>query len=142
MKKQITYHTIPCKVCGVESQRHTSVTAYTCWECVMASWDPESAPKAKKPTGYPPGWKFMNQFVHESGKVYIKGEEQPHLFNTLEPTPIKVKQKDPRSKAQRARDKQDLLVQINNLRKEVKKETRTTYRRKLEIQLKKLQKQL
>lgn len=142
MRKQIETHTIECKMCGVEKLAPTSITGYTCSECVIEMWDPAEAPKAKKASGYPPGWKFMKQFVHENGTVYHKGEEQPNLKGTLPPTPIKVKQKDPRSKAQRARDKEELLVQINSLRKEVKKETRTTYRRKLETQLKKLEKQL
>jgi len=142
MKKQVTYHTIQCKVCGTEAEKPTTVTGYLCAECVIDLWDPADIPKSKKPTGYPPGWKFMKQFVHENGKVYIKGEEHPDLFNTLPPTPIKVKVKDTRSKAQRDSDKQDVLVEINKLLKEVKKETRTTYRRKLEIQIKKLQKQI
>ena len=142
MKKQIETHTIGCKMCGVEKVAPTTVTGWICSDCIIESWDPADAPRAKKPTGYPPGWKFMKEFVHENGSVYHKGEEQPNLHGTLPPTPIKVKQKDPRSKAQRARDKQELLVEINNLRKEVKKESRTTYRRKLETQLKKLEKQL
>lgn len=142
MKKQIETHTIECKMCGVGKVAPINITGWICYECVMELWDPADAPKPKKPTGYPPGWKFMKEFVHENGTVYHKGEEQPDLKGTLPPTPIKIKQKDPRSKAQKARDKQELLVKINNLRKEVKKESRTTYRRKLESQLKKLEKQL
>ena len=142
MKKQIETHTIECKVCGVGKVAPINITGWTCAECVVEMWDPADAPKAKRPTGYPPGWKFMKEFVHEDGSVYHKGEEQPALYGTLPPTPIKVKQKDTRSKAQKAAEKHDLLVKINNLRKEVKKESRTTYRRKLETQLKKLEKQL
>jgi hypothetical protein len=142
MRKQNETHTIECKVCGVEKVASINVTAYTCALCVVEMWDPADAPKAKRTIGYPPGWKFMKEFVHENGTVYRKGEEQPDLQGTLPPTVLKVKQKDPRSKAQKARDKQELLVKINNLRKEVKKESRVTYRRKLETQLKKLEKQL
>jgi hypothetical protein len=142
MKKQIETHTIECKMCGVDKVAPINITGWTCSDCVRELWDPADAPKAKKPTGYPPGWKFMKEFVHENGTVYHKGEEQPDLQGTLPSTPIKIKQKDPRSKAQKARDKQDLLVKINTLRKEVKRESRTTYRRKLETQLKKLEKQL
>jgi len=142
MKKQIETHTIECKMCGVGKVAPINITGWTCAECVVEMWDPADAPKAKRPTGYPPGWKFMKEFVHEDGSVYHKGEEQPALHGTLPPTPIKVKQKDTRSKAQKAAEKHDLLVKINNLRKEVKKESRTTYRRKLETQLKKLEKQL
>ncbi len=138
MKKQIETHTIECKMCGVGKVAPISITGWTCSDCVMELWDPADAPKAKKPTGYPPGWKFMKEFVHENGTVYHKGEEQPSLQGTLPPTPIKVKQKDTRSKAQKATEKHELLVKISNLRKEVKKESRATYRRKLETQLKKL----
>ena len=142
IKKQIEMHTIGCKSCGAEKVAPTKVTGYTCAECVIDLWDPADAPKAKKSVGYPPGWKFMKQFVHERGTVYFKGVEQPSLSGTLPATPLKVKQKDTRSKAQRAADKQEILVQISTLRKQVKKEVRTTYRRKLEVQLKKLEKQL
>lgn len=142
MKKQLQTHTVECKRCGAEKIASINVTGWTCSDCVIEMWDPESAPKAKKPTGFPKGWKFMREFVHENGTVYHRGEEQPDLKGTLDPTPIKVKPKDTRSKAQKARDKQELLVQISELKKLVKKETRKTYRQKLEVQLKKLQKQL
>ena len=142
MKTQFETHTIECKLCGVQKVALKSITGYTCSQCIIEMWDPAEAPKPKKTAGYPPGWKFMKQFVHENGTVYHKGEEQPDLHGTLPPTPIRAKQKDNRSRAQKARDKEDLLVQINSLRKEVKKESRITYRRKLEIELKKLEKQL
>ena len=47
------------------------------------------APEEKKPTGYPRGWKFMNEFVDKDGNVYHKGELQTELFGTLPPTEIK-----------------------------------------------------
>jgi hypothetical protein len=53
-----------------------------------------------------------------------------------------VSPKDTRSKAQKANDKQDTLLQINALKKQIKKEKRVTFRRKLETQLKQIQKRL
>ena len=133
-------HEVECKICGVVAIKSQAVTGYVCHECVVDSWDPPQA--KKKRVGYPRGWKFMKQFVHADGTVFFKGEEQPKLKGTLSPTPIKKKVKDTRSKAQRAQEKQDLLMEINKLKKAIKKEKRVTYRRKLESQLKKLTKKL
>ena len=49
-----------------------------------------------KPTGRPPGWHFMSEFVDVDGNVFHKGKEQPKLKGTLKPTkvkPIKRKKK-------------------------------------------------
>ena len=134
-----------CQNCGTEVYRE-SITPGSklkmCADCVRESWDPNDLPKPKRPSGFHRGWKFMKVFVHENGTVYHKGEEQPKLKGTLPPTPRKETKKDPRTKAQKARDRQDLLVNISKLKKQIKKEKRVTYRRKLETQLKKLSKQL
>jgi len=135
-------HMLECKVCGALSERNIEVVAYTCWECVMDMWDGSALPKPKRPTGFHRGWKFMKVFVHENGTVYHKGVEQPDLKGTLPATPKKETKKDTRTKTQKARDRQSLLVKINKLKKDIKKEKRVTYRRKLESQLKKLTKQL
>ena len=141
-RAKVQKHVVECKSCGVQKEASITVTGYTCYECVVDAWDPADAPKSKKPTGYPKGWKFMKQFVHENGTVYVRGVEHPDLKGTLLPTPIKVREKDPRSKAQKIQDQQDILVQLNQLRKQVKKETRVTYKQKIETQIKKLEKQL
>tara|TARA_R110000803_G_scaffold77971_1_gene142940 strand:- start:711 stop:1130 length:420 start_codon:yes stop_codon:yes gene_type:complete len=136
---------IECQRCGQIEQRATLVPGtrlLQCSDCVKELWDPADAPKPKKPTGFHRGWKFMKEFVHENGTVYHKGEEQPKLKGTLPPTPKKITEKDTRSKAQKARDKQEVFVGINKLKKQIKKEKRVTHRRKLETQLKKLTKQL
>lgn len=133
---------LECRDCGAIAIKLTNVVAYTCWECVAASADSSTLPTAKRPSGYPRGWKFMKAFVHINGTVYHKGVEQPNLRGTLKPTEIKQVPKDTRSKAQKATEKQEILLQINSLKKEIKKEKRTTYRRKLESQLKQIQKKL
>lgn len=135
-------HILECRMCGTPSEKGADVTAYTCWECVVDSWDPASLPKPKRPSGFLRGWKFMKEFVHENGTVYHKGVEQPDLKGTLPPTPKKETKKDTRSKAQKARDRQELLTQYNKLKKEIKKEKRVTYKRKLQTQLRKIEKQL
>lgn len=57
-----------------------------CWKCTAMMLPP---PEEKKVTGYPRGWKFMNEFIDKDGNVYHKGELQPELFGTLPPTEIK-----------------------------------------------------
>jgi hypothetical protein len=136
---------LECQSCGQEVYRDVisdGTVLKACSDCVRESWDPADLPKPKRPSGFHRGWKFMKQFVHENGTVYYKGEEQPDLKDTLPPTPKKETKKDTRSKSQKAADRQDILVGINKLKKKIKKEQRVTYRRKLETQLNKLNKQL
>lgn len=135
-------HELECKDCGATAVKLSNVVAYTCWECVASMADSSTLPAPKRPAGYPRGWKFMSVFTHGNGTVYYKGVEQPNLKGTLNPTEIKQVPKDTRSKAQKATEKQETLLQINSLKKEIKKEKRTTYRRKLESQLKQIQKKL
>ena len=136
---------IECQNCG-QMEYRDQITPGTilkhCPDCVREMWDPNDLPKAKRPSGFHRGWKFMKVFVHENGTVYHKGEEQPVLKGTLQPTPRKETKKDTRSKSQKKRDHQELLVSVSKLKKQIKREKRVTYRRKLETQLKKLTKQL
>jgi hypothetical protein len=134
-------HTIECKFCGVEKLAPIETTGYTCWQCVIEQyWSPADAPK-KKSVGYPKGWRFMKEFVHENGTVYRKGEEQPDLKGTLQPTPLSIKEpKAKKSKVQKAQEKQEALARYSKLKKDLVKEVRVTYRKKIEIELKKLQK--
>lgn len=134
-------HSIECKFCGLEKQAPVSITGYTCWQCVIDEyWSPTDAPK-KKSIGYPKGWRFMKQFVHENGTVYHKGEEQPDLKGTLPPTPLTAKEpKVKKSKVQKAQERQEALSRYSKLKKDLVKEKRVTYRRKIETELKKLQK--
>jgi len=132
--------TLECKLCGT-FVRHCSDRAgkVTCWLCVAKAVGPPPEPVRKK-TGFPPGWKFKKVFVHADGTVYYKGVEQPDLKGTQEPTVIEVKQK--KSKAEREQERHDALIQIGQLKKQLKAETRKGAQRKLQSQIKKLQKQL
>jgi hypothetical protein len=134
--------TLECKHCGTEVHGCSpTATGIVCSECVIELyWHPEDAPK-KKSVGYPKGWKFMKQFVHKDGTVYFKGVEQPDLKGKYEMTPLAVKQLIvKKSKTQKAAEKQEALVKFAKLKKELVKETRVTYRKKIEIEIKRLQK--
>lgn len=134
--------TLECKVCGADVHNcGSNASAVTCSLCVVELyWNPEDVPK-RKIIGYPKGWKFMKEFVHENGSVYRKGEEQPDLKGTLEPTPLTIKEpKAKKSKVQKAQEKQEALSMISKLKKDLVKEKRVTYRKRLELEIKKLQK--
>jgi hypothetical protein len=134
--------TIECKLCGtlvpnVESDE------VICWECVTESLGKLEQPKRPKQVtsqGYPKGWKFMKEFIHQNGTVYHKGVEQPNLKGTLPPTQITTKPK--KTKQQKKEEKQSALVEYTKVKKLLKNETRKTYKKKLETKLKKLQKQI
>ena len=65
-----------------------NVVSVICWKCV-ARKIPAPQSRSQQPTGFPRGWKFFKEFVHEDKKVYHKGVEQPELFGTLPVTEIK-----------------------------------------------------
>lgn len=66
-----------------------------CWKCTAMMLPP---PEEKKISGYPRGWKFMNEFVDKDGNVYHKGTIQPELFGTLPPSEIKESSKERKKK--------------------------------------------
>lgn len=82
-----------------------------CWKCTAMMLPP---PEEKKISGYPRGWKFMNEFVDKDGNVYHKGELQPELFGTLSPTEIKETKKQ-RKKKQTIDDK--IIIEYSKLAK-------------------------
>lgn len=73
-----------------------------CWKCTAMMLPP---PEEKKPSGYPRGWKFMNEFVDKDGNVYHKGELRPDLFGKLPPTEIKESTQKERKKKETIDDK-------------------------------------
>jgi len=127
---------VPCKLCG--QLVSTKAKAVTCWQCVsdIVEW-PEHTTR-KKSQGFARGWKFMKVFVHEDGRVFHKGEEQPELKGTLPPTQIQTKPK--KSKAERKRDRQAALAELGQLKKDLKKATRKTEQKKLLKRISKVQK--
>ena len=71
-----------------------------------------------KPTGRPPGWHFMNEFVDAGGNVFHKGKEVSELKGTLSPTKVKPKKKTKR------RTKEQILIDRHNKKKAVLKKAR------------------
>jgi hypothetical protein len=82
----------------------------------------------------------MKEFVHSNGTVYHKGVEQSQLKDTIQPTIITVKPK--KNKIQKQQEREQVLTEYAELKKSLKKETRKTVIKKIEVKLKKLQKQL
>ena len=90
-----------CKRCQSEYvQTGEDTVAVTCSMCVhklcvsqMSLEEMMPSLKAKKRTGRPAGWHFMNEFVDKDGNVFHKGKEQPELKGTLKPTKVKPPKK-------------------------------------------------
>jgi hypothetical protein len=135
--------TLECKECGALVHNcGSNATAVTCHDCVVEMYWIDDLPK-RKSVGFPKGWKFMKEFVHSDGTVYHKGVEQPQLKGTLKPTPIQKKEPiTKKSKAQKANEKQEALAKLSKLKNELKKESRKTYQKKIQTEIKKLQKQI
>ena len=128
-----TYH--ECRVCSAYVyDMHPTATAVTCSDCVNEMLLALNPPTKKKLVGYPKGWRFMKVFVHADGTVYHRGVEQPSLKGTLDATVIAAKPK--KSKQQKKEERQQALLEYNTLKKQLKKEKRKTYIKKIESKLK------
>ena len=104
-KQKQTYHSfiengqkhLQCKRCFEYTKVDNDAVAVTCSRCVaiiMIAKFPDTLPKAaKKSSGRPAGWHWMNEFVDKDGTVYHKGKEQPDLKGTLPPTKVKPPKK-------------------------------------------------
>jgi len=131
---------VECQNCGaLQPNVPVGTIVKMCFDCVREIIEP-AATTYNKRQGYPKGWKFMKVFVYSDGTVYYKGVEQPELKGSLKPTVLEPKVK--KSKAQKAQEKQQALAELQKLKIALKKETRKTYAKKLESQIKRLQKQI
>ena len=74
--------------------------------------------KHYKPTGRPPGWHFMKEFVDGDGNVFHRGKEQPKLKGTLKPTKGKPPKKTKR------RSKEQILIDRHNKKKAILKKAK------------------
>ena len=130
-KKKIEYHSyyegsiryMSCMSCGRYETVGELATGVRCSRCVnmrMFNEYPVEESKSYKPTGRPPGWHWMTEFVDKDGNVFHKGKEQPKLKGTLKPTKVK-----PRKKTKR-RSKDAILVEKykekQKLKREIKKQ--------------------
>ena len=128
-KKKIEYHSytegtvryMSCMVCGSYERVGELATGVKCSRCVnmimMKNYPLEIKP-SYIPTGRPPGWHFMAEFVDKDGNVFHKGKEQPKLKGTLSPTKVKLKKKIKR------RTKEQILIDRHNKKKDVLKKAR------------------
>ena len=131
---------VECQNCGaLQPNVPVGTIVKMCFDCVREAIEPATTVYNKR-QGYPKGWKFMKVFVYSDGTVYYKGVEQPELKGSLEPTALEPKVK--KSKAQKAQEKQQALAELQKLKIALKRETRKTYAKKLESQIKRLQRQL
>jgi len=115
---------LECKKCGrwVENIGEDAKSV-TCSVCVMLAVGLPEEKKSYTPTGRPPGWHFMAEFVDKDGNVFHKGVEAKQLKGTLPPTKI-TKAKVKRVKR---RSKEQILIDRHNekkaaLKKAVKKQ--------------------
>ena len=110
---------LQCKYCYDYKKVEENISSITCSNCVVKIdliKFPETAIKTqKKPTGRPPGWHFMNEFVDKDGNVFHKGKEQPDLKGTLEPTKVK-----PPKKRKKLTKDEKLYKRIGDWKKRVK----------------------
>ena len=109
---------LECKKCGrwVDNVGENAKTVI-CSYCVLGMVGmPESKP-SYVPTGRPPGWHFMKEFVDKDGTVYHLGKEQPKLKGTLPPTKVKPVKRKPTKR----RSKEEILVERHNKKKEALK---------------------
>ena len=113
---------LECKKCGrwVENVGDDTTSAI-CSYCVLGMVGMPKDKPSYTPTGRPPGWHFMAEFVDKDGNVFHKGVEQPKLKGTLPPTKVSPKKKTKR------RTKEQILIDRHNkkkaaLKKAVKKQ--------------------
>ena len=103
---------LECSKCGrwVENVGEDAKSAI-CSYCVLGMVGMPEEKKTYQPTGRPPGWHWMAEFVDKDGNVFHRGKEQPKLKGTLSPTTVK-----PRKKAKR-RTKEQILIDRHNKKK-------------------------
>ena len=90
-----------------------NVVKVTCPLCVLMAVGLPEEKKSYTPTGRPPGWHFMSEFVDKDGNVFHKGKEIKKLKGTLPPTKVVSK---PKKKVKR-RTKEQILIDRHNEKK-------------------------
>ena len=105
---------LECIKCGriVDNIGETAVKV-TCSYCVLMTVGfPDTTVKTYKPTGRPPGWHFMSEFVDKDGNVFHKGKEMKKLKGTLKPTKV-----SPPKKKIKRRTKDEIYLARHELKK-------------------------
>ena len=128
-KKKIEYHSytesniryMSCMVCGnyeVVDELATGVKCSNCVMNIMQNQYPLETKPSYMPTGRPPGWHFMKEFVDKDGNVFHRGKEVPKLKGTLSPTKVKSPKK---RKTKRLTKEQMLIARHKEKKAELKK---------------------
>ena len=106
---------LECKKCGrwVENIGDNTKSVI-CSVCVLTEVGMPEEKNSYTPTGRPPGWHFMNEFVDKDGNVFHRGKEQPKMKGTLKPTMVK-----PPKKRKAKRRTQDAILVANYKEKKV-----------------------
>jgi len=132
-------------LCNTWTKVGNTATAVLCSCCVQKVVEPPEIKSRYKSKGFPRGWQFRKEFVHEDGTVYHKGVEQTKLKGTLPATKINTSDKKKMSKKEKLDLKDQILQQMVFVRGELKtskwkKDIRANHieLRKLERRLKKL----
>ena len=109
---------LECSKCGrwVENVGEDAKSAI-CSYCVLGMVGMPEEKKTYQPTGRPPGWHFMVEFVDKDGNVFHRGKEQPKLKGTLPPTKVSP----PKKKTKRRTKEQILLARAAEKKAALKK---------------------
>jgi len=129
-------------LCSEWSSVGDTATAVLCSRCVQKVVDPPEIKSTYKSKGFPRGWQFRKEFVHEDGTVYHKGKEQPDLKGTLAPTKIEKVNKKKLSKKEKQELESQLLQQMVFVRGQIKKAKWKKDIRSNEVQLRKIERKL
>ena len=117
MEGHIRY--MSCQVCGRYEKVGDEAITLKCSRCLYMTMNAKypQEDKAYKPTGRPPGWHFMNEYVDKDGNVFHKGKEQPKLKGTLKPTKLKP----PKKRKAKRRTQDQILVATYKEKQALKK---------------------
>ena len=106
-----------CTRCGreIKGVGEDTISAI-CSFCLVRLIPVEESKSTYKPTGRPPGWHWMKEFVDKEGNVFHRGKEVPKLKGTLKSTKVAT----PKKRIKR-RTKDEILVARHNEKKEILK---------------------
>ena len=130
---------------GVICDQYEEVAEYTlsvlCNCCTRKISAPPEISKGYQSKGMIRGWQFMKEFVHEDGRVFHKGVEQPKLKGTLSPTP-KIVSKNKLTKKEKQELKNELSKQMVFVRGELSNAKFKKDQKKFRVQLNKIERKL
>lgn len=129
-------------LCDTWTKVGKDTIAVLCSSCVQKVVDPPEFKSTYKSKGFPRGWQFRKEFVHEDGTVYHKGVEQPKLKGTIEPTQIDDTAKKKLSKKEKQELEAQLLQQMVFVRGELKKAKWKKDIRSNQVELRKIERKL